>query len=269
MSASLDDLSPEQYRARYQALRANAHARAAAPAATPRSDISDHLIIQREQIPSGWYQSFRLGRGEALRIINHSGTNQVAAQIWNALDTSERFNPGDTLKLQWTALLTTGRLLFSDMGRVLCSIIADSTDGRHDAISGVSSPASNFSRYGDQFLRNGRDNFRLAAAKLGLAKRDVHPAISFFARTQVAAGGNLQWLDGGAAEDFIDLRAEMDLFITLSNTPHPLAPGAYPADPVTVLLWQAPPPAADDPCRHSCAEAERGFENNSAFLRGL
>ncbi len=119
----LDKLTPEEYRARYLALQEAARARAAAPPAIPQpAEVGE--VLKRESIPPGWYIALRLKRGEAMRITNPGGTPGAALFFWNADDTSERFNAGDTTKLQWTTNLTTGRVLFSDMGRVLMSIIA-------------------------------------------------------------------------------------------------------------------------------------------------
>jgi urea carboxylase-associated protein 2 len=267
---NLDQLTPDQYRARYAALRAKAQSRAGTTSASRNGAVAlaaDRILLA-ETIPGGWYQSFRIRRGEVLRIINLSGQDQVCAQIWNAHDTSERFNAGDTIKLQWNALLGRGKLLYSDMGRVLASIIEDTSGGRHDVISGGSTAGTNLARYGVPALRNSRDNFCLAAAKLGLARRDIHPAITFFARVQVDHNGQLVWLAGGAPGDFVDLRAELDLLVTLSNCPHPLNPlPAYAPMPIEALVWRPDPAGDEDECRDSCEEAQRGFDNNAAYLR--
>jgi urea carboxylase-associated protein 2 len=266
----LDQLTPEQYRARYNALREQAQKRAnhKAPLHSASISVSPDNVILTETIPGGWYQSFRVKRGEVLRIVNRSGHDQISAQIWNAHDTSERFNAGDTVKLQWSVLLGCGKLLYSDMGRVLCSIIDDSSGGRHDTISGGSTKATNETRYGNAALRNSRDNFCLAAAKLGMARRDVHPAITFFARVQTNHSGKLTWLDGGEPDDHIDLRAELDLIFTVSNCPHPLNPAPnYAPQPIDVIIWQPDAPDLHDQCRASCEEAVRGFENNQSYLR--
>jgi len=270
---TLDFATPEQHRQRYLQLRQAAQARAAA--APPRlmdeaaAGLAGDAIITNETIPGGWYWTARLKRGEALRIINTSGRSAVSALLWNAADTSERFNAGDTVKLQWTAVLGRGKLLFSDMGRVLASIIEDTSGGRHDALTGGSTPLTNQRRYGDASLRNTRDNFRLAAAKLGLSVRDVPPCITFFAGVRVDDAGAFVWRDGGMPGEFVDLRAELDLFVTLSNCPHPLDPARdYAPEPVEAIIFRAPSPGADDPCRCASEEAERGFENNNAYLRG-
>jgi len=49
----------------------------------------------------------------------------------------KRYNMADTLKAQHTAYLTAGCVCYSDMGRILCSITADSC-GWHDTICGLS-----------------------------------------------------------------------------------------------------------------------------------
>ena len=54
-----------------------------------------------------------------LRITDTSGAACVSALFYNAREPLERYNMADTLKAQFTAFLTTGRVLFSDMGRVL------------------------------------------------------------------------------------------------------------------------------------------------------
>ncbi len=267
LDASLDRQTPEQHRQRYLALRSQARARATELPVLPPPALAAADVVRREEVPGGWYNSFRVRRGQALRLVNSAGNPGVSVLLWNADDTSERYNLGDTLKLQWTARLAGGRVLFSDMGRVLASITADS-GGRHDALVGGSTAASNQRQYGDGSLRNTAANFRLAAGKLGLGVRDVPPCITFFAGIGVDAEGRFQWQEGVArAGDSVDLRAEMNLLAAVSNCPHPLAPGPdFAPGPVEVIVWAPPPAADDDPCRSFGEEAARGFENTDALF---
>ncbi|WP_315828517.1 MULTISPECIES: DUF1989 domain-containing protein [unclassified Bradyrhizobium] len=46
-------------------------------------------------------------------------------------DCCERINCADTVKVQWSAALSKGRMILSDMGRVLLSVI-EYTTGAHD-----------------------------------------------------------------------------------------------------------------------------------------
>ncbi len=258
-------------RARYEALKkaADAETPGALPPLTPRdgASLAPESIRHRETIPGGWYWTRLVGRGEALRIVNTSGTPGVSLFAWNAHDTSERYNSADTVKVQWTSELRKGRVLLSDMGRVLFSIIED-TCGAHDPIVGGSTPASNARRYGDASLRNTRENMILAAGKHGLGPRDLAPVVTFFAPVAVV-DEKIVWLDGRVvAGDFVDLRAELDVIVAISNCPHPLAPGdVYAAGSVDCIVYQAPPVTSDDPCRTASPEAARGFENNATYLQ--
>ncbi|MDR3408883.1 MAG: DUF1989 domain-containing protein [Methylovirgula sp.] len=255
----LDKLTPEQYRARYEALQAKARSRAAASKPVAKfSEIAESAVIFRDTIPPGSYANFRLNRGAALRITNGSGTPGAAFFMWNADETSERYNAGDTAKLQWTTNLTTGRVLFSDMGRVLAAITADTGVG-HDTIIGPNSPAQTSGR-------NGRDNIRAAAAKLGLSRRDVAPAISLFSPIAVDTDGCPRWRNNPPAGAAIELRAEMNLLVALSNTPHALSPAQEATGPISYIAWRAPNAKADDLCRTFTEEAARGFINTDGFF---
>ncbi|GGF77705.1 urea carboxylase [Azorhizobium oxalatiphilum] len=252
---------------RYDELKAAGdHAPAALPAPTPRGLPLPPGPLVREDIPAGWYHTLRLKAGEGLRLALMDAPAAVSLICWNAHDTSERLNYADTVKIQWTAKLQKGRVIFSDMGRVMLSLIED-TSAAHDALMGGSTAASNRARYGakadTERLRNTRDNFILAAGKLGLDRRDIPPALTFFAPVRTDDAGKLAWgPDTRQAGDFVDLRAEMDLIVALSNCPHPLDPRPdYAAGIVEAIRFQAPPIAFDDLCRTATPEAARGFEN--------
>jgi hypothetical protein len=270
MTATAHD--PETYRRRYLELMEEGRRQIVAPSAAALAArnpavIPESLVKLRETIPGGWYWSRFLARGETLRIVNSEATAGVSALFWNADDRSERYNAGDTVKIQWTAKLGKGRVLFSDMGRVLASI-TDDTCAAHDALVGGSTKASNLARYGEAGLRNSRDNFILAAGKHGMDRRDVPPSITFFAGVAVDEKGGFVWQEGCTKPgDYLDLRAEMNLLTVLSNCPHPLAPGGYEPRPVEAIVWRAPPPGAEDLCRSFTAEARRGFENTDSMFR--
>lgn len=259
-------------RARYEALKREGQSHA--PRALPPPStiggvpIDPGAVLHAETIPGGWYWTTRLARGEALRLALDHGPASVALVAWSAADPSERLNYADTVKVQWTAALRKGRVLFSDMGRVMLSLVEDSC-GSHDALAGGSNAASNAARYPGGPHRNTRDNLVLAALKAGLDRRDVPALVTFFAPVTVGPEGRLGWNAAGRRTgDFVDLRAEMDLTVALSTCPHPLDPAPdYAPNPVTATRFRAAAPAADDLCRTATLEAVRGFENNA--LAGL
>jgi hypothetical protein len=254
----------EANRRRYEALRAagqDAAPRALPPATVPDgAPIAAAAVILREEVPFGWYTTVPMRRGEAVRIVDGSGRSSVSVIGWRAADSSERLNCADTAKVQWSAALSKGRVILTDMGRVFLSLIED-TSGAHDLLVGGSTPDSTLAAYGEA-TRNTRDNFLAAASKLGLDLRDIAPCVTFFAPVSVDAGGRFVW-NGHAkkAGDFVDLRAEMELVLVLSNCGHPLDP-ARPATggSIIVVRHRVPPAAQDDACRTMSPEIARAFD---------
>jgi hypothetical protein len=254
----------EANRRRYEELRAAGQEKTPKglpePTALDGAPIAPGAVISREQVPAGWYATVRLRRGEALRIIDDSGRSSVSLIGWREEDTSERINCADTAKVQWSAVVAKGRVLLSDMGRVFLSVIED-TSGAHDLMVGGSTPASTLAAFGTT-SRNAQENFLAAALKIGLSVRDIPPCVTFFAPVSLDAEGRFLWNTGRKRKgDFVDLRAEMNVILVVSNCAHPLDP-ARPAasEPITLVRHRAPPPAHDDPCRTTSSEAMRAFE---------
>ena len=253
----------EANRRRYEELRVAGQEALpkALPAATAldAAPISRGAVISREELPADWYTIVRLRRGEALRIADPSGLSSVSMIGWHDEDTSERINCADTVKVQWSAALSKGRIILSDMGRVLFSLIED-TSGAHDIMVGGSTPASTLAAYGAT-SRNTQENFIAGAAKIGLCVRDIPPCVTFFAPVSLDADGRFVWIQNRKRPgDFVDLRAEMNAVLVLSNCAHPLDPARPAASRAVVLVrHHVPLAAADDPCRTGSPEAIRAF----------
>lgn len=240
--------------------------------AVDASDLPDGVtpaaVRWSETIGAGGYAARRLGRDTLLRIEDLEGDACVQLLVFNAANTAERLNVADTVKVQWQAYLGEGALLLSDLGRVLLTIVAD-TSGRHDCLCGGSNRRGNDERYGDGSVSgpapSARDLLALGGLKHGLARADIGPCINLFRRVRVADDGSLHLLDhqGPAA---VTLRAELDVIVLVANTPHPLDPRpAYQAGPVRLVAWHAERPA-EDPWRATTPERERAFLNTEDHL---
>lgn len=238
------------------------------PSAIPADPLNPARVIHREAIPGGWYWFTKVMQGEALRVEQGEGNSTVALVAWNANDTTERLNLVDTAKVQWSTVLSKGRAIFSDMGRVMFSLIEDSM-GAHDCLMGGSNAASNAIKYLGQNTRNTRDNLVLIAGKLGMDRRDIPAVLNLFAPTGLSETGAFQWRARlSNSTHYCDLRAEMDLLVGFSNCPHPLDPDPlYAPKPVTVTRFHAAPVELDDLARTATAEAVRGFENNELMMK--
>lgn len=228
-----------------------------------------------EPLRGGQMWSRVLKRGQLLRLTDSEGGGCVAALLYNADQPIERYNMPDTLKAQHIARITAGYVLYSDMGRVLCSVVTD-TCGWHDTITGVADASSSLKKYGagayqalrNDWHRNSRDNLLVELGKYELGKRDFGAAVNFFAKVAPDAEGKLSWVAGHAkAGATVELRSEMNTLVVLSNTPHPLDPNPkYTAKTVQIGVRWAEPVGADDACKVCCPENERGFALTDAYF---
>src|SRR6476660_1155480 len=81
------------------------------------------------------------------RVTDVEGGANVGGIFYNFECPTERYNMPDTLKAQHIARLRTGFVLYSDMGRILLSVTAD-TVGWHDPIGGTSNRTIVEAKYG-------------------------------------------------------------------------------------------------------------------------
>jgi urea carboxylase-associated protein 2 len=225
-------------------------------------------VLFEDVIHEGATWSHVLKRGTSLRITDPTGRVNVGAMFYNWENPVERYNMPDTLKAQHIARLTDGCVLYSDMGRILCSITADRV-GWHDPLSGCSNGSLVQAKYGEaryqefrnKSHKNAYDGLIIELAKYGLGPRDMVAPVNFFSKVVVDESGAMQFVPGNSTPGaFIDLRAEMNVLVILNTCQHPLDPNpAYDPQPVALTVRRVPPPAVDDPCRVSCAENGRGF----------
>jgi urea carboxylase-associated protein 2 len=265
-------------------LAARDHARAmegtiveAMPKLPPIADdlpetVSPTDLVWEETIAAGGYSARKLMRGSRLRLIDTQGDACASLLVFNAEMPTERLNVADTVKVQWNAYLEAGKLLLSDMGRVLMSLIEDSAQ-THDAFCGTSNAATNEAKYGEGrnsgAYPNGRDRLLLGAAKFGLGRRDVHPCINLFKGTRIEADGAVTPIVGPFSPGrSLTLRAEMDVIVVIANCPHVLDPRAeYCVTPLRATAWRGPVTPEDDAVRNATPEGLRAFLNSEDYFR--
>jgi urea carboxylase-associated protein 2 len=258
---------------------AQAHARAMAgtlveamPIVPPVAADAGGPAVWEETLAGGGYASRAIRRGTRLRLIDLKGDGCVSMLAFNAENPLERLNVADTIKVQWNGYLGKGRLLLSDMGRVMMTILEDDA-GTHDVFCGASSEASNARRYGEGknygTRPNARDRFMLAVAKHGLGRKDVHPCINWFKGVTVNPDGFLVPRTGPFQSGrSIVLRAEMDLLVVLANCPHVLDPRPeYTVSSVRAIAWSGPVTPETDDARNATPEGLRAFLNTEDYYR--
>ena len=231
-----------------------------------------------DTIPGGPHWSMLVRQGVQLKLTDNSGGGNVGMLMFNPLNYLERLNLPDTLKCQHTFKLTTGHCLYSDMGRIFCSVISDDV-GWHDAASGTCNAdlvakkwgASSYQDDGNDYLRSGRDSFLIELAKYGLGKSDVVANMNWFSRVNVDEDGNMSRCNENSKPgDAVTLRFEMDALVVMHTCPHPFEDASdYPRNPIAYQLSLAEPVLEDAPCLISREENVRGFANNQLYLMGV
>ncbi|MEE4360468.1 MAG: urea amidolyase associated protein UAAP1 [Pseudomonadales bacterium] len=231
--------------------------------------------VLEETLPAGCHFSLVVRRGYTLRLTDLKGGANVGLLVFNQDEKSERYNMADTLKAQHVSRLAQSLVLYSDMGRVMMSMTHDDC-GWHDTICGTTDAAMIAAQYGEldfqtarnDYRRNGRDGFLHELGRWGLSRRDLVANVNLFSRVVVEDDGSMVFVeDNSPPGSTVDLRAELNCLVVMTSAPHPLAPGStYPTGEVALSVHWTGPAAADDPCRHSRPENERGFRNSEAWF---
>lgn len=235
-------------------------------------------ILYKDTLPGGKHWSMRMRRGTSLKLIDIEGGANVGMLFYNPENLLEKYNAPDSLKCQHTFKLTKGHCLYSDMGRIFCSI-TDDTLGWHDTVCGNSNQNLVEEKWGkqsyqndqNQWLQNGNNAFLVEATKYGLGKKDLAANINFFSSVIPNDVGDLHFQPEASKQgDYIELRFEMDTLVLLHTCPHPLNPTTpYPFKPVEYQILTSQPISKDDLCKNMCPENQRGFENNRLYYLGL
>jgi uncharacterized protein len=174
-----------------------------------------HDEVVRRRAP--WSHVVR--RGETLRIIDLEGNQAVDC-----------------------VHLVTGTVLMSTEGHPMMTITG-STCERHDTIGGACSKESNTLRYGHHTFAQHAcvENFVLEASRHGMGKRDIQSNINWFMNVPVEEDGSLGIVDGISAPGlWVDLRAEMDTLVVVSNCPQINNPcNGFDPSPVRMVVTAA------------------------------
>jgi len=197
-------------------------------------------IVHDEVVPARAPWLHRVKRGETLRIVDLEGNQAVDFLVYAAADDAERYCAQTTIAAQGSIYLKAGAALLSNEGRPMMTITATSVD-YHDTIGGACSCESNTLRYGHHTKSQHAcvDNFLDANARAGRGKRDMVSNINFFMNVPVEGDGALGIVDGISAPGLtVDLRAEMDVDVVVSNCPQVNNPcNGFNPTPVRMIVY--------------------------------
>jgi hypothetical protein len=196
-------------------------------------------IIHDEIVPARAPWLHHVAAGQTLRVVDVEGNQAVDFLIYSAADDAERYSAQDTVAAQGNLFLKTGTVLLSNEGNPMMTITGSAVE-YHDTIGGACSCESNTLRYGHHTKSQHAcvDNFLEANLTEGRGKRDIVSNINFFMNVPVEEDGTLGIVDGISAPGLtVDLRAEMDVIVVVSNCPQINNPcNAFNPTPVRMIV---------------------------------
>lgn len=207
------------------------------------STLTPETAAYRQTVPAGDYWMEVVKKNQTLRILDLEGNQAADTLFYAQADPSERYSAIDTIRAQGNVYLTAGSVLMSTENRPMLTITAD-TCGRHDTLGGACATESNTVRYAleKKCMHACRDSWLRAVAErdeFGLTKRDITHNINFFMNVPVTPDGGLTFADGiSGSGKYVEMRAEMDVIVLISNCPQLNNPcNAYNPTPIDVLIW--------------------------------
>jgi uncharacterized protein YcgI (DUF1989 family) len=179
----------------------------------------DHVYLPA----MGFMMGKLIAKGQVIRIITLEGPQAVDTIIWDAKDLYNVSNCWYTqlLNRRWDKH-QPGEFLYSRRGDRLAIITQDTTDGTHAFVGAFCSEHLNWVRYGIPGTVNCHDNLVSAMAHYGLTAKDIDwgSCYSFFMDMGFSPDGNIILRTADVKPgDYIDLLAEMDIIIAISNCP--------------------------------------------------
>lgn len=211
--------------------------RTGAPAMPQGRMIEDIVVPAR----APW--SARMKAGESLRLIDIEGQQAVDFLCFGAdpyRNQVERYHMANTIKIPCQIFIGKETVLYSQFARPMMTVTDDSVGG-HDTVFGCCSFDVDLVRYGAVNGECCQRNLEREMARRGLGPEHVVPNVNFFMNVPVAPDGRASITESASRPgDFVDLRAEMDLIVVLSNCPEALNPaaGANGPSPIRAIVWQ-------------------------------
>jgi uncharacterized protein len=198
-------------------------------------------VVHEETVEARAPWSHVVLAGQSLRIVDLEGNQAVDFLLYGADDPVERYSAADTMSAQGNVYLTTGSVLRSNEGNPMMTLTA-STVERHDTVGGACSRESNSLRYGHHTNHQHAcvDNFLLEHVSRDMGKRDMVANINFFMNVPVEPDGSLGIVDGISAPGlYVELRAEMDVIVVVSNCPQINNPcNGFAPSPVRMIVTE-------------------------------
>ncbi len=176
-------------------------------------------------VPARRGRALRLGRGQALRIVNTHGSQVVDTWCFNADDLGEFMSMEHMRGVLQGIFPKAGDPLVSNRRRPILILEEDSSPGRHDTLIA----ACDVHRYAmlgcTGYHDNCTDNLHAALGQLGLRLHETPSPLNLWMNIPVAPDGGIAWGEPlSKPGDHVLLRAAMDCIVVMSTCPQDMVP---------------------------------------------
>jgi uncharacterized protein YcgI (DUF1989 family) len=199
-------------------------------------------VLMEEVIPAKGYKALVMKKGETLRIVDVEGLQVMDLVAFN------HQNPEEKLSMVWSNMfnrtwnLTKGHTLYTGRSNPMFSVLED-TVGMNYCGGGFCTGQANFFRYEIPDLPNCADNLTQALAPHGILRKDIDEGCCFniFMNIAFEADKTFEIREPiSKPGDHMDLRAEMDVLVGMSNCPQERNPcNGFNPTPMSITLFDA------------------------------
>jgi len=202
--------------------------------------LDPYYVVHDEIIPPRGGTAFPMYAGQLCRVIDLEGQQVADFLCFDRHDPVDKLSVENTQLLNGTLFISTGHVLYSTRCTPLMTIVAD-TCGVHDLISGSCSEQSNALRYNVRGTPNCRSTFERVLRPHGIPLAEIPYSFNIFMNTTVSPEGRTRIEEPKSKPgDSVDLRAEIDLLIAISNCPQERNPcNAWKPTTMQVIVYEA------------------------------
>lgn len=181
--------------------------------------------------------SARVEAGEWIKITDIQGQQVGDFFAHNADDMGEFLSASHTRPELRRLTPAVGQAFLSSLRRPMVTLVADHSPGIHDMLIASCDPARYRSLGHVGWHASCAENFAAALARLGYHDVPISQPLNLFQDTRPNAEGEILFRDAATAPgDYVLLRAEMPLIVTLTACPQDITPLNGTNGPTDLLL---------------------------------
>ena len=196
-------------------------------------------VLRDITIQARGHLALQVDRGQHLRVIDVEGQQPLDLIALDRVDPTEKLSMAMTRQITARWNLAVGMSMFSSLARPMLTVISE-TVGIHNLAGGCCNRFANVARFGPEANGpNCYDNFVAAAAELGLGPQHVQLDMvlnAFMKWTYRDDGRRIYDRTASKAGDHIEMRAEMDLLVAISNCPQERGNVTGPSGPTALRV---------------------------------